>query len=136
MARISVHIRLKEAQDLLKKLLEEKNQLIEQLENLSLHDGLTGIYNRRYLEEYLERAVEECRRYSIALSVIMMDIDHFKRVNDTHGHQMGDKVLEKFARRIKSNVRRADMLARYGGEEFTVVLKNTDTKGAAVLRTN
>ena len=79
------------------------------------------------------RAVEECRRYSIALSVIMMDIDHFKRVNDTHGHQMGDKVLEKFARRIKSNVRRADMLARYGGEEFTVVLKNTDTKGAAVL---
>ena len=133
LARISVHIRLKETQDQLKQLLDEKNQLIKQFENLSLHDGLTGIYNRRYLEEYLERAFEECKRYGMALSVTMMDIDHFKKVNDTYGHQMGDKVLEKFARRIEGKVRRADMLARYGGEEFAVVSKNTDIDGAVVL---
>jgi diguanylate cyclase (GGDEF)-like protein len=133
LARISVHIRLKETQDQLKQLLEEKNRLIEQLENLSLHDGLTGIYNRRYLEEYLERSVEECKRYGIALSVIMMDIDHFKEVNDTYGHQLGDEVLKKFAERLKENIRRVDMLARYGGEEFTVIMKNTDIKGAVVL---
>ncbi len=133
LARIGVQIRLKETQDQLKQLLTEKNQLIEQLESLSLHDGLTGIYNRRYLEEYLEKSVEECKRYKFALSVLMMDIDHFKRVNDTYGHQIGDRVLKKFAKRIGENIRKADMLARYGGEEFTVVSKNTGIKGAVII---
>ncbi len=133
LARINVHIRLKETQDQLKQLLVEKNQLIEQLENLSLHDGLTGIYNRRYLEEYLEKSVEECKRYKLALSVVMMDIDHFKRVNDTYGHQIGDRVLQKFAKRIEKNIRKADVLARYGGEEFTVVSKNTEIEGAVTI---
>ncbi|NLX85893.1 MAG: diguanylate cyclase [Clostridiales bacterium] len=133
LARIRVHIRLKETQDQLKQLLEEKTRLIEQLENLSLHDGLTGVYNRRFLEEYLERSVEECKRYELALSVIMVDIDHFKDVNDTYGHQVGDAVLKKFAKRLGENIRRTDMLARYGGEEFTIVLRNTDVEGAVVL---
>ena len=125
LARIRVHIRLKETQDQLKQLLEEKTRLIEQLENLSLHDGLTGVYNRRFLEEYLERSVDECKRYRLVLSVIMIDIDHFKDVNDTYGHQVGDEVLKKFAKRLGENIRRTDMLARYGGEEFTIVLSNT-----------
>lgn len=133
LARISVHIRLKETQDQLKQLLEEKNRLIEQLENLSLHDGLTGVYNRRFLEEYLERSVEECKRYGLVLSVIMVDIDHFKVVNDSYGHQVGDKVLKKFAKRLEGNIRRTDMLARYGGEEFAIVLKNTGVEGAVIL---
>ncbi len=133
LARLNVHIRLREAQDQLKQLLEEKNLLIEQLENLSLHDGLTNVHNRRYLEEYLEGAFEECKRYGLALTVIITDIDHFKSVNDTYGHQIGDEVLKKFTKRLEDNIRGADMLARYGGEEFVVVLKNTDIDGAVVL---
>jgi len=133
LARINVHIRLREAQDQLKGLLKEKNKLIEQLENLSVNDGLTGVYNRRYLEEYLENSFEECKRYGSTLSVMIMDIDYFKKVNDTYGHQIGDKVLESFAGRLVKNVRRADMLARYGGEEFVIVSKNTNIKGAIML---
>lgn len=132
-ARINVHIRLKETQDQLKQLLEDKDRLIEQLEKLSLHDGLTDVYNRKYLEDYLEKSFEECRRYGMALSVIITDIDHFKRVNDTYGHQVGDEVLKKFVKRINDNIRKADVLARYGGEEFVIVMKNTEVEGAITL---
>jgi len=133
LARIKVHIRLKEAQDQLKKLLEEKNELIEQLKYFSLRDGLTQIYNRKYLEDYLKNSFEESNRYNTLLSVIMMDIDYFKKINDTYGHQTGDEVLIEFTRRIQEKIRKADVLARYGGEEFIVVSKATDYKGAVTL---
>ncbi|MDI6706904.1 MAG: diguanylate cyclase [Bacillota bacterium] len=132
-ARINVHIRLKEAQDKFRQLLEEKNQLIEQLEKLSLHDGLTGVYNRKYLESYLEKSFEGCGRYGLDLSVIITDIDYYKRVNDTYGHQVGDEVLKRFVDRISANIRKADVLARYGGEEFVIISKNTGIEGAAAL---
>lgn len=132
-ARINVHIRLKEARDQLKRLLEEKNQLIKQLEEMSFRDGLTGVYNRKYLEEYLDSSIRESMRYGSPVSVIITDLDHFKQVNDRYGHQVGDQVLRKFTERILNGIRRADILARYGGEEFVIVCKYTGLKGAVML---
>jgi len=98
---------------------------------LSITDALTGTFNRRYLMEQLPREVERCRRYASPLSVIMCDIDHFKRVNDQHGHAAGDEVLQQFAARIQKSLRtHSDWVARLGGEEFLIVLPETDHAGA------
>jgi diguanylate cyclase (GGDEF)-like protein len=94
---------------------------------LSITDHLTGAYNRRYLMEQLPREVERCRRYAYPLSVIMCDIDHFKRVNDEQGHSAGDDVLQQFTRRVQQSIRsNSDWIARYGGEEFLLVLPETE----------
>lgn len=94
-------------------------------------DGLTGAWNRRYLEHNLVRELSRAKRHGRPLSVIMMDLDHFKKVNDVHGHRAGDIVLATVARRVMHSLRREDALARYGGEEFVVLLPETDL-GAAV----
>ena len=97
---------------------------------LSITDALTGAFNRRYLMEQLPREVERCRRYGHALSVVLCDIDHFKRVNDSGGHSVGDTVLKLFVERIRSLTRgRSDWIARYGGEEFVIVLPETPYEG-------
>jgi two-component system, cell cycle response regulator len=94
---------------------------------LSITDDLTGAYNRRYLMEQLPREVERCRRYAYPLSVIMCDIDHFKRVNDDQGHSAGDDVLQQFMVRVQQSIRsNSDWIARYGGEEFLLVLPETE----------
>ena len=94
---------------------------------LSITDALTGAYNRRYLMEQLPREVERCRRYAYPLSVIMCDIDHFKRINDERGHAAGDDVLQQFAARVQRFIRsNSDWIARYGGEEFLMVLPETE----------
>src|SRR6202051_4520335 len=86
---------------------------------LSITDGLPGAYTRRYLMEQLPREVERCRRYAYPLTVIMCDIDHFKRVNDDQGHSAGDDVLQQFMARVQQSIRsNSDWIARYGGEEF------------------
>jgi len=101
---------------------------------LSLTDALTGTANRRHLVEQLPCEAERARRYVHPLSIIMCDIDHFKRINDTHGHPTGDAVLREFAAALRETVRRgADWVARYGGEEFVVVLPETDLDGATVV---
>jgi diguanylate cyclase (GGDEF)-like protein len=105
----------------------------ESLKDMALRDALTGIYNRRYLDEALERQIGICRRYSDALSMIMIDIDHFKRINDTLGHQAGDQVLIHLARTLQANLRDADIFARYGGEEFAVVLPRTSLDSASIV---
>lgn len=97
---------------------------------LSITDALTGAYNRRYLMEQLPRELERCRRYAYPLSVLMCDIDHFKAINDKHGHLTGDYVLREMSRRLLGRVRREELLARYGGEEFAAVLPETDITGA------
>lgn len=97
---------------------------------LSITDSLTGTYNRRYLMEQLPREIERAARYGRALSVIMCDVDYFKRVNDTHGHLVGDELLRAFAARVQSSSRACDWLARYGGEEFVVVLPETNLANA------
>jgi len=102
----------------------------EQNRLLSITDPLTGTYNRRHLMEQFPRELERCRRYAYPLTVIMCDIDHFKLVNDVHGHAVGDDVLQQFAKRIQKSIRSAsDWIARYGGEEFMIMLPDTGYAG-------
>ncbi len=97
----------------------------EELYRLTIQDGLTRTGNRRALTDFLEREVVRSRRHARPLSVVLFDIDHFKAVNDTHGHLAGDAVLRDLADRVRPAVRREDLLARYGGEEFALALVET-----------
>jgi diguanylate cyclase (GGDEF)-like protein len=102
----------------------------EEARRLSVTDPLTGAGNVRQLSTTLSREVERAHRFGRPLSVLMLDLDHFKQVNDTHGHDFGDVVLREFARRLSGCLREVDTVARYGGEEFAVVLPETDGEGA------
>ncbi|HEC18765.1 MAG TPA: diguanylate cyclase [Gammaproteobacteria bacterium] len=104
-----------------------------QLRELSNKDGLTQLFNRRYVEEALETEFARARRYDHKLSVILTDIDFFKKVNDIHGHLAGDEVLREVSRRLTEALRGSDILGRYGGEEFLIILPETDVQGALVL---
>jgi diguanylate cyclase (GGDEF)-like protein len=111
--------------------LEERLRAAERVaRQLSLTDALTGAYNRRHLVEELPLEFERARRHRHALSLAICDIDHFKKINDTHGHPAGDEVLRAFAQLLRSSVREIDWVARFGGEEFVVVLPATDHAGA------
>jgi two-component system cell cycle response regulator len=101
--------------------------------SLALTDGLTGVYNRRYLMRHLETLLAEARAAGKPLAVAMIDIDHFKRVNDTFGHAVGDTVLKEVVRRASGNLRTSDTTARYGGEEFCVVMPDTDEAAALLV---
>jgi len=103
------------------------------LEKISVEDPLTNIGNRRYFDEIMEEETETSRRYKIPLSLIMYDIDFFKKVNDTHGHATGDEVLIEYAKLVKENLRDRDMFCRIGGEKFVVVMPYTDKKEAGRL---
>lgn len=112
----------------LRRSREEKRALRKELEREAVTDPLTGLYNRRFLMERLRSEVESLERYGGVCSVIMLDLDHFKRYNDSHGHVAGDEVLEKLAWVCLNEARDADVVARYGGEEFTLVLPDTPWK--------
>lgn len=107
--------------------------LYEQLRLLAATDSLTRLYNHRHYMVRLESAIKQARRHHRPLSVLMMDLDHFKRINDTYGHQQGDKVLQAFAAVLQRTAREEDTLARYGGEEFAAVLPDTSVHGAVRL---
>ena len=111
-------------------LLEEKNA---ELEQLSVTNQLTGLYNRNKLDAELEREMERSRRYGSRVSVVMLDVDWFKSINDRFGHQTGDVVLRDLSARIKERVRSADIAGRWGGEEFLVLCPETGLEGAAEL---
>lgn len=136
------------------RLLRENEQLIKELENnqarlskandallaanhqlqkMASTDTLTLLYNRRHFDQVIKREVDRRNRYSLPLSVVMIDIDHFKLINDTHGHEAGDKALRRVASVITECARNADIVARFGGEEFVVVLPQTDPDSAAVF---
>lgn len=105
-------------------------KLRELLRNQSIRDPLTGLYNRRYLEESLNRELQRAKRAGRNLSLVMLDLDHFKHFNDTFGHQVGDVLLKEVAGVIKSRVRAGDLACRYGGEEFSLIIAEVDTEGA------
>jgi two-component system, cell cycle response regulator len=126
LARVQAAARVKRLQD-------ELRQRNEELDLISRTDALTGLRNRRHVEEYLTRLVSLARRNVEPIAVLIIDIDHFKSVNDGHGHDAGDAVLRQVAGRMVDSVRLEDMVGRWGGEEFLVVLPNTPAQGAAEL---
>ncbi len=108
-----------------KSLMENLKNSNERLEELAIRDGLTGLYNHRHLYEALTREVARATRFNVSLSVIFLDVDFFKKYNDTYGHQSGDQVLKTISQILLDNTRQIDIAARYGGEEFVVILPGT-----------
>jgi|GEM_PF-2940198 len=111
-------------------IIEELREAQEALRTQSIRDPLTGLYNRRYMEESLQREISKARRQSATLALFMLDLDHFKQVNDTHGHVTGDWVLRKLGEIIRHKVREEDIACRYGGEEFVVIFPNITVEDA------
>lgn len=118
--------------------LEAKLKLVEmQSQDLLMKDALTEVYNRRRIQKDLPAEIKRAYRYQKALSLVICDLDHFKSINDTHGHLAGDKILKEVAQRLKGNCRAdIDWVARYGGEEFVIVLPETEVEGALAFAEN
>jgi len=106
---------------------------VTRLEKESFTDPLTGVYNRRYMEQRLQEEIAKARRYKFDLSLLLFDLDHFKLINDKHGHQAGDKVLVDMSTLVVHELRDTDILARYGGEEFLAIVPNTSPADANSL---
>ncbi len=115
LARIKTQLRRKKYQDSLRDGLDQSV-------SLSIKDGLTGVYNRRYFDMHIEHVISKARSAATGVALLMFDIDHFKNVNDTYGHQAGDAIIKAFAEIIKKALRVTDLLARYGGEEFVAAI--------------
>ncbi len=147
LSRVKTHIAVKQGRDTilqmnehLKEEVEERKKIADELEQknivldkMAITDGLTGLYNHRHIIERLVHEIAEAGRYKFELSVIMLDIDHFKDINDTYGHQVGDEVLVKVSASIKELLRQVDLTGRYGGEEFLVIIPHTDKDGSIVI---
>ncbi len=114
-------------------LLKEKERLQKELAHMAMYDALTDILSRRALLEQVEVERQRTKRYKRDLSLLMIDIDHFKKVNDTYGHLVGDVVLREVAQTLKKQTRRSDYVGRYGGEEFLIILPETSLDKALVL---
>ncbi len=99
-------------------------QRLEELQEMAMHDPLTGIANRRFIEINLATRMEELKRYDFGFAVVFLDVDHFKQVNDTYGHQVGDRLLKMISTTIANSLRSFDIIGRWGGEEFVVLLVN------------
>ena len=111
-------------------LFESIQKANERLEVLAVTDGLTGLFNHRHFRERLEEEFDRARRYDLPLACLIYDIDDFKKINDTHGHLEGDRILQEMAARTLKIIRRSDLAARYGGEEFTIIMPQTGYEGA------
>ncbi|MEP7050818.1 MAG: diguanylate cyclase [Pseudomonadota bacterium] len=124
LARVRVHYRLKILQD-------ELRDANKRLEALADTDGLTGLFNRRYFDGLLTRELQRTARYKSPLGLVLLDLDHFKTINDTYGHAMGDQVLRNVGQIVTSGVRVTDSAARYGGEEMAIVFTQTSAVGVS-----
>jgi diguanylate cyclase (GGDEF)-like protein len=147
LARVRAQIRLKRLQDELsgrnaelEAADQEKDRLLSQLAAknkqlavMATTDTLTGVSNRGSIEQFLDNEASRAKRFGTDLAVAMVDIDHFKRVNDTYGHPVGDRVIREVSRAITDTIRTVDQVGRYGGEEFLVVLPGADLEGAMIL---
>ncbi|HSM94900.1 MAG TPA: PleD family two-component system response regulator [Rhizomicrobium sp.] len=125
-ARVRTQLRKKNYQDRLRHNVQLSLEM-------AITDQLTGLHNRRYMARHLDNLISSAQKSGKPLSFLIMDIDHFKSVNDTHGHDIGDEVLREFANRISANIRGIDLACRYGGEEFVVVMPDTDVEFAATI---
>jgi two-component system, cell cycle response regulator len=130
-ARVRAMLRIKRLQDELDQKARELEQANKRLRKLSITDGLTELFNHRHVHELLQEEFERSRRSNEPLAVTMLDLDHFKAVNDTHGHPTGDVILYETAQILRDTAREIDMPGRYGGEEFIVILPNTGEEAAA-----
>ena len=131
-ARIFAALRVKAAHAELRERNSQLESMLHHVEALAITDPLTGLFNRRRFADVLKREFAITRRYKNTLSCMMIDIDHFKRINDRYGHDVGDQVLKEAARRLIETVREVDVPARYGGEEFAVLLPHTAKRDAAI----
>ena len=123
MARLRVALRTKQT-------LDDLEQTNSELRRSSVTDALSGLYNRRHFEECLERELESCEREGVMAACLIIDLDHFKQVNDTHGHLGGDAVIRQFADLLRSLTRKGDVAARFGGDEFALMLAGVTAQGA------
>ena len=126
LARVRTQVRRKRFQERLRATYEISL-------SMALTDSLTGLYNRRYLEVHLEKLLQKNHENRKSLGVLLVDIDHFKKVNDTYGHKVGDEVLKIFAERLKDKLRSFDLVARLGGEEFVVILPDVHEQRAHLI---
>ncbi|GAA6617846.1 diguanylate cyclase [Scytonema sp. NUACC26] len=133
LARVRTHLELKLAREQLKKLLHEQKVLIQELERLATTDPLTKVFNRRHLLILAEQELKRSLRYNIVFSVLMLDIDRFKQINDTYGHAVGDRVLTVMAQVSLNCLRTVDFYGRFGGEEFVAFLPETDIDEAIIV---
>jgi diguanylate cyclase (GGDEF)-like protein len=133
LARVHVAIRLKRERDQLRTSVEEASMRAERAQERAMTDALTGLLNRYGLQHILAREHAEARRYNRPLSCLLIDLDNFKTINDTYGHQTGDLTLQQISGVLREVVRASDTVFRYGGEEFLVLLPETDLEGAVAL---
>jgi len=126
-------VELKQAKEKAEKFARELRSANEALRRLAFRDGLTGLYNHRSFQEMLEKELSRAQRYKRQLSLVMLDIDHFKKINDIYGHLQGDLVLKVIASKLESSLRKSSFIARYGGEEFALILPEADGGSAMVV---
>jgi len=132
-AVINARLRTKTEWDDLKQTTRQLREMLTRVETLANVDSLTGLFNRRRFEAVIDKEFKRSIRYNIPLSCLMLDIDHFKKVNDTFGHAVGDVVLRETVKIIQSNIRDVDTVARWGGEEFIIMSPNTQKNNALVV---
>ena len=125
LARINAFLRIKSLQDELKGKNQQLEGLLKQVEIMAITDAVTGLFNRRHFTELFDKEFARAMRFNSPLSCMMVDIDHFKQVNDTYGHQTGDSVLQEISLILQENLRQIEIAARYGGEEFVLFLPET-----------
>ena len=133
MARVEVALRLKEERDRLRQTANEALTAAEHAQQRALTDALTGLMNRYGLQRTLVKEIAETRRYKRLLACLMLDMDHFKKINDTYGHLVGDTAIQQIGTLLTETVRASDMVFRYGGEEFIILLPETNLGGAAIV---
>jgi two-component system cell cycle response regulator len=140
LARVNAHIEIKRSREIIEMQKIKLEQINDELESMnrtlyqrSITDCLTNLYNRQYILEHLNQEIVRFRRYNSVFSLMLLDIDHFKAINDTYGHAEGDSVLVRCSAAIRRSVRSVDIVGRYGGEEFLIILPFTCLDGARVI---